>query len=178
MSTQNSRVAKTPESAHAESTPSKTLLSDLSRQQFSLVADSACAMFKGVEAMRKIQQEAAHQASQQYELAAQKIRNASASADFLTIASELMRFDMQEATRYWQQLAAAALEAQVEMTSTTGKLIEPTSIAGLKPVIETWQAALVAPVSQVPAVLQPVLETWQAVIAGSLNGPGKHATTH
>lgn len=91
------------------------LLGDLGRQQFALATESACAMFRGSEAMRKVQQEAAHHSSEHHEAAAQKLRGPCAPAELLAIQSDLLRFDMQEAAQYWQQMADAALKAQLEM---------------------------------------------------------------
>ena len=56
----------TPSAAPVAATPEAAwnAASDLPRQQLSLATESACAMFRGFEAMRKIQERAAHQALQ------------------------------------------------------------------------------------------------------------------
>lgn len=51
------------------------------------------------------------------------------------------------------------------------------SRTGLKPVLDTLQAALASPAAQVPAVFKPVLDTWQAVLAGSSNGQASRPAT-
>ncbi len=173
MSAKNSRPAPAREAAGADLVP-LNLLVELGRQQLALATESACALFRGSEAMRKIQQQAAHQASAQYDAAAQKLRGTCQPADLLAIQSDLLRFDQQEATQYWQQLTAAALQTQVEMMGCASHLFDAGSQNGLKPALETWQKALLSPAVQVPAVLQPVLDTWQAVLAS----PGKQPTAH
>ncbi len=199
MSAKSSRPAPAREAASTDLAP-QNLLAELSRQQLALATESACALFRGSEAMRKIQQQTAHQASLQHEAAAQKLRGKCEPADLLAIQSDLLRFDLQEATRYWQQLAAAALQTQVEMMGCASHLFDAGSQKGLKPVLETvqtalvspasqipaafkpvletWQAALAAPATQMPAAFKPVLDTWQAVLAGSLNSPGNQRAAH
>jgi hypothetical protein len=104
------------------------LLSDLGRQQFALATESACAMFRGSEAMRKVQQEAAHHSSEHHEAAAQKLRGPCAPAELLAIQSDLLRFDMQEAAQYWQQMADAALKAQLEMMGCASQMFNAGSV--------------------------------------------------
>ena len=100
-------VAATPEAAW-------NAASDLPRQQLSLATESACAMFRGFEAMRKIQEKAAHQALQHYSRAAEKLKEASEPAQLMQIQADLMRFDLESATQYWQQLGAVAADMQRE----------------------------------------------------------------
>ena len=47
----------------------------------------------------------------------------SAPADLMTIPFGLLQDDLQSATRYWQELAAAALETQTEMMGCAGHLL-------------------------------------------------------
>lgn len=174
--------AKTSHSAPAREFPGAdqaplNLLADLGRQQLALATESACALFRGSEAMRKIQQQAAHQASLHHEAAAQKLREPCEPADLLAIQSDLLRQDLREATQYWQQLAASALKTQVEMMGHASHLFDAGSGTGLKPVLDILQTALVSPATQVPAVLKPVFDTWQAVLAGSPNGQANRPAT-
>jgi hypothetical protein len=97
-------------------------LADFGREQLALVMDASCAMFRGFEAMRTIQQQAAHQASARHEAAAHKLRAPCAPADLMAIPFGLLQDDLQNATRYWQELAATALETQTEMMGCTSHL--------------------------------------------------------
>jgi hypothetical protein len=104
--------------------PAFNTAADLGRQQAVVAAESACALFRGFEAMRKIQEEAAHEASQRHADAAQKLRGSCQPADLMAVQSELLRFDFDAAGRYWQQLAAAALEMQTEIMGCASHLID------------------------------------------------------
>ncbi|OGB06131.1 MAG: hypothetical protein A3E79_07260 [Burkholderiales bacterium RIFCSPHIGHO2_12_FULL_61_11] len=119
-----------------------SLGSNLSRQQLGFVTESACAIFRSSEAMRKVQQEAAHQALEHYAAAARKLHGACQPADLLAIQSELLSFDLQEASQYWQKLMAAALQAQTEMVSTTSNMLNSEAGSGVKSALEAFQATL------------------------------------
>lgn len=155
MSTKTTQRAPLHEASAADFAP-WNLLANLGRLQFALMADSASAMFRGAEAIRKVQQQAAHQASAHHEAAAQKLRDPREPAELLAIESDLLRFDMQEAAHYWQQIATAMMKAQLEMMGCTSHLLGSSAGDGFKPAIEAWQASLSA----------------------SLDGAGSRPTTH
>ena len=118
------------------------MLADLARQQLAVTTESTSAICRGSEAMRKIQQDAAHQASVYHADAAQKMRASSCQpADLLAIQSELMRIDMQGAGQYWQQIASAALQTQIEMMSSVGRIFD-SETSGVKSALEVFQAAI------------------------------------
>ena len=118
------------------------LLANLGRYQLALMTESACAMFRGAEAMREIQKEAAHQASARHEDAAQKLRGACKPDEMTSIQSDLLRLNLQEATQYWQDLATVALKTQVEMLGSVNRVLSngANSEGGFKPMIDVWQA--------------------------------------
>jgi hypothetical protein len=141
MTSKPSRPASTHE-ARGNDLPSWNFLADLSRQQLSWATEGASAIFRSSEAMRKVQQQAAHQASEHYATAAQKLRVACQPADLLAVQSELLRFDLQEASQYWQQLVTAALQAQTEMMTTASHMLDSEAGGGVKSAIEAMQAAI------------------------------------
>ena len=108
MSTKKAAAPKAP----ADQNALTVLASDLPRQQLAIGTRSACALFRGFESMRKIQQRTAHHALAQYQAAAERLRQPCNPVDVLMLQAELLRFDMDEAARYWQQLGQAALEMQ------------------------------------------------------------------
>ena len=108
--------------------PAFITVMDLGRQQAVVATESACAIFRGFEAMRKIQEEAAHQAAQRHAEAAEKLRGNCQPADLMAVQSELLRFDLDAADRYWQQLAAAALEMQTEIMGSAFHLIDSEAV--------------------------------------------------
>ncbi|SFC25669.1 Phasin protein [Polaromonas sp. OV174] len=135
MNTQTSRTVPSIEASSA-GLSSWSLLADLGRQQFILATESACAVFRGSETIRKIQQQAAHHAALQHDAAAQKLRNQSGPSDLLVIQADLMLSNLQGATQYWQQLAAAMIKTQVDMAACTSQVLQTAPEYGLKPALE------------------------------------------
>lgn len=111
-------AAKAPSAA-----PAWNWAADLGRQQAAVIAESTNAWFRGFEAMRKIQQQAAHQASQRHAAALERLRKQDRPADLLAMQGELLRSDIEGATRYWQQMAATALEMNTEILGCGAHLI-------------------------------------------------------
>lgn len=135
--------------AHHEAAESElapwNLLSELGRQQLAIVTESASAMYRGSEALHKIQQETAHEAAMRHAQAAQKLFSPCQPADLLTIQSELLCTDMESAGQYWQQLAAATMHTQREMMASMSHLLDSNpSGTGLKSAMEAFQAAIPA----------------------------------
>jgi hypothetical protein len=95
---------------------------DLSRQPLAMLTEIACALFHSSEAMRKIQQQAAHHALLRHETAMRKLHAACTPTDLLDIESDLLRFDLEKASHYWQQLAAVALQTQIEIWTSASHL--------------------------------------------------------
>ena len=95
------------------------LVADFAREQAAMAMDASCAMFRGFEAMRGIQQEAAKQAFARHQAAARELRANSAPADVMGITFGVLQADLISANGYWQSLAAAALETQSRMMSST-----------------------------------------------------------
>jgi hypothetical protein len=114
--------------AAREATPAPSapldILADLGRQQMSVAADASCALLRGFENMRRIQQQAAHEASARHEAVAGKLHGACAPTDLLAMQATLLQQDWQGASRYWQDLAASALEMQVEMMGCASHLLD------------------------------------------------------
>jgi hypothetical protein len=141
MTSKTSRSASAYEAHGSDLTP-WNFLADLSRQQLSLATESASALFRSSEAIRKVQQQTAHQAAQHYAAAAQRLREASQPADLLAVQSDLLRFDLQESSQYWQQFITAALQAQTEMMRTASHMFDNETGGGVKSALEAMQAAI------------------------------------
>jgi len=156
MSSKTSSSASTSETVAVTSSPLNRL-ADLGRQQLALTAESACALFRGSEAMRTIQQQATHQACVHHEAAVQKLRGTCEAADLLAIQADLLRFNLQGAAEYWQALMANALKTQSEMMGCANRLFDTKAENGFKPALEAWQAAVTGSLNSVanwPAVQQ------------------------
>lgn len=114
-------AAVTPEAAWSAA-------SEVPRQQLTLAAESACAVFRGFEAMRKIQEKAAHQALQHYSRAAEQLKETSEPARLMQIQADLLRFDLEGATQYWQQLGAAAADMQRELMACCAHMVDQSAL--------------------------------------------------
>lgn len=115
MSTRRRRVR--PAAAVTTAAPAGPVepLADIGREQVAMAMDASCAMFRGFEAMRAIQQQAAQQAAARHADAARKLRESATGAEWLAVPVELWQADLQSAGRYWQDLAGTVLETQTEM---------------------------------------------------------------
>lgn len=128
------------------------ILTDLPRKQLELVARCATAVYRGSEALQKAQQQAAHRASIHHEEATEKLRGPCDPSDVWAIQADLLRFNMQEATQYWQQLASTALKVQTELVGSAGEMLDTGS--------------------------EPSLQALQQAFAASLDGSQRPAATH
>ena len=106
-----------PSAVASHSTPGIDLATwnDLPRQQMAATAQACCAMFRGFETIRRVQQKTAHQALAHRQAIAEKLKEPCHPLDLVAMQAELVRFDVQGATMYWQQIASAVLEMQREL---------------------------------------------------------------
>lgn len=141
MTAKTSRPTSTHE-VHGNNLAPWSFLADLSRQQMSFITEGACALFRSSEAIRQVQQQAAHHASEQYAAATQKLRGATQPAEMLAVQSELMRFDLEEANRYWQKLMTAAFQAQTEMMGTASHMLDNEAGSSVKSALQAMQSAI------------------------------------
>ena len=119
------------------------LMSEFTRQQFALATETASTMYRGSESLRKVQQEASHQASVCHAEAAEKLFAPCQPADMLAIQAELLRNHMQSASQYWQQLTSVALQTQREMMSSMTHLLDrEKGGSGIKAALEAFQATI------------------------------------
>jgi hypothetical protein len=139
MSSRNSRATAGDDPQAAAWTPFN-ILADLPRRQLELMTRSATAVYRGSEALRKIQQQSAHRASVHHEEAAEKLRGQHDFGEVMAIQADLLRFNLQEAADYWQQLASAALKTQVDLVGSAGQALD----TGSEPSLESLQQAFAA----------------------------------
>ena len=127
------------------------VLADLPRRQLALLTQQTSALLRGSEAVSKIQQQAAHRASLHNEEVMERLRDPGSLNDLIAIQTESMRFTLQEAAQYWQQLTTAALRLQGEMVGSAGEMLETG---------------------------EPSLDSLQRAFAASLHGNTGAAATH
>jgi hypothetical protein len=111
MSTRKPHAAGDGSAAATDAIP----LGDLPRQQLVASTNAACAVLRGFESIRRIQQATAHEALAQHRAVAQKLREPCQPMELLAMQAELVRHDLQGAAMYWQQLGAAVIEMQREL---------------------------------------------------------------
>lgn len=139
MPAKNSRANTSDEAGNALLAPFSAM-ADLPRRQMALMTQSASAVLRGSEELRKIQQQSAHRALAQHQDAAQRLRGQVDFNELLTIQAELLRFNLQEAAQYWQQLTSTALKVQAEMVSSATEALDE----GDEPTLDSLQRAFEA----------------------------------
>jgi len=90
------------------------LLADTGREQFAMCMEAWGALSRGLEAMRAIQQRTAQETAARHQTAARRLRDAAGAGEWMALPWTIWQDELAGATRCWQELAAAALEAQTE----------------------------------------------------------------
>jgi len=139
MTAKPSRSASVGDAATDIST-APNLLTDLPRRQMALLSQSASAIYRGSEAVRQIQQQAAQRAAEHHQEAMEKLRGTRDFNEVMAIQAELLRYNLQESAQYWQQLTSAVLKLQAEMISGAGQMDDP----GAEPTLGGLQRAFAA----------------------------------
>lgn len=117
-------------------------MTELGRQQLAVATESTSAMYRGREALRKVQQDTAHEASVRHAEAANKLFSPCQVADLLAIQTDLMRSNVLSLSNYWQQLAVVALQTQREMMLSMSHLLDSESSGGMKSAMDVFHAAI------------------------------------
>jgi hypothetical protein len=121
-------TAKTSRASVARQTTTETLtpfnlFAELPRRQLALIAQSASALCRCSEDLRRVQQEAAERATEHYEGAVDRLRGDCDYNELLSVQAEMFRFNLQEAAQYWQKLAMAGMKMQAEVVSSTREVV-------------------------------------------------------
>jgi hypothetical protein len=136
-------ASKSPRSSSSSATNGLlaplSLASDLARQQLSLIAETSCAVLGSTDALSQIQQKAVHEASTRHEAAAEMLRADIEPTDLLTIQTELLREDMQQAAQYWAQLASITMKSQMDMMGRMAGLIGSSTQGGIGAAMDSWR---------------------------------------
>jgi hypothetical protein len=117
---------RTKASAEGASTPAGVRWDralDAGRQQMAVASESVATLARGFEAMRRIQEQAAREATQHHAAVAGKLVGRT-PAELLLLQGELVRHDLEAVALCWQQLAAAALEMTTELCACSAKLVD------------------------------------------------------
>lgn len=141
MTARNSKTTQVQHMNSTQNVPAK-ILPDLAHQQLAIFNDAACTVFRGFEAMRGIQQQAAHQASSRYEAAAARLRSVREPIDVMAVQSDLLRFNLEGTAQYWQQLVAAGQQTQIEIMNCVVNTFSANLPNGVRSAVEAWQSML------------------------------------
>jgi len=118
-----------------------TMAADYGQQQMAVATESAGAMFRGFEAMRKIQEQAGNRTMMLHAAALEKMQHAKEPAQLMAVQSELLGQDTECAARYWQELSAAALEMQTQMLSCCSHLVDSEAVMNATAAMDHFPAA-------------------------------------
>jgi phasin family protein len=89
----------------------------LAHEQVQTLVSLTDLMFKGAEELRRFQMQTAHDAHQRYQRALSDVSAATNPTELLNLQSELVRYDLEAGSRYWQQLASIVAASQAEMVN-------------------------------------------------------------
>ena len=120
---QSHPVVSSQEAANSQNEPFPVnFFTELGRGPMVMMAKGISAMCQGNEALRGIQQNAAHEASAHHADIVQKLFEPCAPGDLMAMQTELLRHNVQSASKYWQQLAAQMVQTQVAMVRSVGEV--------------------------------------------------------
>jgi hypothetical protein len=124
------RASPSPEGQTSTSSTALDWTTDWARQQFAVANEGAGVVFRSLQAMRSLQEQAAREATERHVALAEKLRTAATPAEVLELQGELLRASLESATRYWQQVAAATLEMNTELAGCAAHLVDTEDVFG------------------------------------------------
>jgi hypothetical protein len=101
---------------------------DFNRQQIAAGSDGACALFRGFEVIRRIQEQAAHAAAERHAHAAKQLRSPASPGDLALLQADVLGENLASAARYWQELAGATLEMDVEILAVAVQMVNAENV--------------------------------------------------
>lgn len=93
------------------------------QQQFAAGTEGAATLVRGFETMRKIQAQATQQAVQRHAAAKRELGESPRPGDAFAVQTELLRADLEDAARCWQQLVGEALEVGNELLACSTRMV-------------------------------------------------------
>ena len=109
--------------ANAASAMMPAAFADTQRQQMAVAGESAGALFRGFEAIGKIQAAAAQDAIARHSAAAANAGKPTDAAQFLFAQTQLLREDLEASMKCWEEVALAAMEMQSELAACCTHLV-------------------------------------------------------
>lgn len=134
MAARNIRNAEPAERRRIANPAAWDWATDFARQQVVVATESASTMVRGFESMRRIQQQTAQEAAARHATAGLKLRSHCTPLELVAVQGELLRSDVEAATRCWQQLAGVAMETTTELLACGARLVDTEDVlAALSP---------------------------------------------
>ena len=124
MATRTSRSLAPAKARNVEANAPADWMAEWSRQQMAVASENACTVYRGFEALRRIQEQAARAAAARHAAVAQKLRKPESGVDLVFVQGELLREDVTAAAKYWQDLASAVVEMNTELLVHASKLVD------------------------------------------------------
>jgi len=157
----SARTTTTP----ADATPEAVL--GFSQDQLQAVIGLTDVLFKGAEEMRRFQMEAAQQAREQHEKVQALVSQARTPAALFDAQSELLRYDMEAAGRYWQQMASICAATQADAmnlisrsAATVGNDVAKLVSQPLPQMLPQMAARAAPPAVEVPVSSEASTQAW------------------
>ena len=141
MTTSHSRASSARKGSAAPADQPNFLM-EMGRHQLALAAEGTRTLCSRSEALRKIQQEAAHDASVFHAETGERLFALREPAELFALQSELMRFALRSSASYWQKVLANAMNTQLEMMASIGHVLQSEKEHGVKNPMEAFQAAI------------------------------------
>ncbi|MEJ5990146.1 phasin family protein [Ramlibacter sp. PS3R-8] len=114
----------TPSTTPAAATPAAwNWGTQLAQQQFAVGTEGTATLVRGFEAMRRIQAQATQQVVQRHAAANGQLGASPRPEDALAVQTELLRADLEDAARCWQQLLGEAVEVGNELLACSTRMI-------------------------------------------------------
>jgi hypothetical protein len=101
---------------------------DFGRQQAVVANEAACALFRGLEAIFKIQQQAAHAALERHAAAVHDLASGSDLGRVMATQAKLFNSDLAASMRYWEDLATASMEMHTELAGCAAHLVDSETV--------------------------------------------------
>jgi hypothetical protein len=141
------KTSRTSAAGASASTNPPGVWGELPRRQLALMSQSAAAVYRGSQAVRQVQQEAAQRALAHQQEITQRLLEPLNPADLLQLQTDLLRFQFQEGVQYWQQLAATAMKTQQDMVRGVAEVMD----VGAEPSLDVLQRVFEASLDQTTA---------------------------
>ncbi len=124
MATSKIRTTASAEGARMPAAAPWDWAMDVGRQQMAVASEGAGTLLRGFEAMRRIHEQAAREATEHHAKVARKLGQPCTPAEMMALPGELVRRDLEAATRYWQAIAGAAMEMTTELCACGAHLVD------------------------------------------------------